>query len=310
MKIASAARVSIVPCIAALAIDGRCLACSLSLQPTLGIHEPQAVALATPEAAQAAAKQLVGVSPRDNWSAAATLEHGGRGADVPFLQEGLANAEIWHIVLSGGHLTLASTPSGVTDKFDRIFDVYLDASTGSLAKVISRWPAGFPIGLPPAGAESAAERMSNSDREAWTALGPDTPSTTLMQAIDEVQRQGGGALGAAQIEAYCVMMSRLQHPEPRAVWSVHLYGLRPMETSLPRGARPVSVHSRNHMRYVVDDQTSKLLYMTTTPQPDIPDGWTYDAEADTFLLPDGSTVGGNDRRGDLGEREKGKEEDR
>jgi hypothetical protein len=241
-------------------------------------------AIASASQAEAAAVRFLGYSARERPELVATLERRGEGAQVPFLDASLHDQDIWHVVVSDAGLILAST-SPDTPRHEVTFDVYLEAASGCVTKIVSRWAPDRPEGLPISSAASLAEKTHRSDDETWVSLGPAAPNLSLMQALDEVQQQGGEVLEAGQIAAYYVAMSRLQHPEPLPVWSIHLRGIPPMETPLPRGAKPVPEYARDHMRYVVNDGTGKCLFMTTTPQPDVPPGWTWDPETRSFQRP-------------------------
>ncbi len=240
---------------------------------------------------KAAAVRFLGYSARDDLALTATLEHGGDGANVPFLDAALRDQDIWHVVVAGAPLRLASNTPGFPAR-EVTLDVYMEAKSGRATAVVSRWPADRPEGLPVSTAPSQAERTRRGDDETWVSLGPADPKLTFMQALDEVQQQGGEIREAGRIVAYFIEMTRLQHPEPLPVWSIHLYGIPPAAYSIPASLGPVPPdydpvpeHARDHMRYVVDDATGKCLFLTTTPQPDIPPGWRYDKKTHSWNHP-------------------------
>jgi hypothetical protein len=213
--------------------------------------------------------------------------------DTPFLSAQLIGRPIWHVVLRDVHVEIASTADGTRDRYYRIFDVYLDEGVSRVLKITSRWPEGVAPILPPPAAESATAKLKASGGEVWHGFPDNGPETTLLQALDEVQREGGGSImSTPQIIAHYVLMSRATTPEPKAVWSIHLRGIPPFETM---GPGSVSKHLRNHMRSVVGDATGKWLFMTTSPQPDIPPGFDLEAD-DTPASGSGSEASGKGKQ--------------
>lgn len=243
-------------------------------------------AIASSAQAETAAVRFLGYSAREDLALSSKLEHGGDGANVPFLDAALRDQDIWHVVVARAPLLLSSNTPG-RPRHEVTFDVYMEAQSGRLTRVVSRWPADRPEGLPLSPAASSAEKTHRGDDETWVVLGPREPNLTLMQSLDEVQQQGGEVHEAGRIEGYLVAMSRRQHSEPLPVWSIHLWGIPPAPASVPREVQPYEVPeaARDHMRYVVDDTTGKCLFLTTTPQPDIPPGWIWDKKTRSWNRP-------------------------
>ncbi len=261
----------------------------------LGLEQPTAEAttnaISSATEAEVAAVRFLGYSARERPGLEASLERGGEGASVPFLDTTLRDQDFWHVVVSGAPLRLASNTPGFP-AHEVTLDVYMEAESGRLTAIVSRWPADRPEGLPVSPAASQAERTHRGDDETWVSLAPADPKLTFMQALDEVQQQGGEIRETGRIVAYFIEMTRLQHPEPLPVWSIHLYGIPPAPCSIPASLGPVPPdydpvpeYVRDHMRYVVDDATGKCLFLTTTPQPDIPPGWTWDKKTRSWNRP-------------------------
>lgn len=262
-------------CILVAAIGAEAYHQPLRQTPT---EEQARTGLTDNAAAVARARSVVGIPSR--------IEVDGRAEliilesdDTPFLSANLLGRQIWHVVLRDVRIELASTPEDVVDPHRRVFDIYLDPDNGRLLKMASRWPEGVPPLPVTWTAESATERIMASGREVWHGFPEGGPQTTFFQALDEIQAQGGGGpSSASQIVAHYVLISKLNHPTPAAVWSIHLRGTPPLVLPQPPGAseRP----GPRHLRSVVDDASGKFVYMTTAPEPSSPPAKALVAPAD------------------------------
>jgi hypothetical protein len=186
--------------------------------------------------------------------------------NTPFLHDQVVGRPLWHVVIADWKLELKSAAPGEHDQFARVFDVFLDPRDGKLLKAVSRWPENVPPIAPQPSARSAEEQMPRSDDERYHGFPDPPPLIDLLHALDIVQRDGSPSpYLAKQIIAHYVMEST-RGGKPRAVWAITLWGTPPFESSYPG----VPVDARNHMRSVVNAETGKCLFSTTTPQPETP----------------------------------------
>jgi hypothetical protein len=186
--------------------------------------------------------------------------------NTPFLHAQIEGRPIWKVVIAGWMLDLKSGGPDEHDRFARTFDVFIDPIDGKLLKAVSRWPEGVPPIAPQPSAQSAEEQMPRSDDERYHGFPDPPPLIDLVHALDIVQRDGSSSpYLAKQIIAHYVMEST-RGGKPRPVWAITHWGIPPFEASYPG----VPVDARNHMRTVVNAETGKCLFSTTTPQPEKP----------------------------------------
>jgi hypothetical protein len=186
--------------------------------------------------------------------------------NTPFLHSQIEGRPIWQVVITGWQLDLKSAGPDEHDRFARVFDVFIDPTDGKLLKAVSRWPENVPTIAPQPSARSAEEQMPRSDDERYHGFPDPPPLIDLVRALDIVQRDGSSSpYLAKQIIAHYVMEST-RGGKPRPVWAITLWGIPPFEASYPG----VPVDARNHMRTVVNAETGRCLFSTTTPQPEKP----------------------------------------
>jgi hypothetical protein len=192
------------------------------------------------------------------------------GDNTPFLARDFENRSVWSVEYSGVSLKLKLANPKYVDKYrqKRTFTVWLDAKTGQLLKIRSKFQgeAGEMRQEPSA---DSAESQLRAAGEFYSGL-PNVsvqPRITFLDAVDAVLSQGiGSPLAAKEIDGLCVMHSKMGST-PRLVWVVTLRGLPPIPAKGPQGDL-VPAWQRNHIRNVVDAVTGKCLFATNVPQPD------------------------------------------
>ncbi len=225
----------------------------------------EAWAVKTEEQAMAKAREIVGLpgrSPARFTAELVTLTED----NTPFLHDQITGRPIWHVVISDWKLELKSAAPAQEDPFSRTFDVFVDPTDGKLLKAASRWPENVPPVAPQPSARSAEEQMPRSDEERYHGFPDPPPRIDLMHALDIVHKDGSfSPYLAKQIIAHYVMQST-HGGKPRAVWAITLWGIPPF----PSGYPGVPVDARNHIRTVLDAETGRCLFSSTTPQPERP----------------------------------------
>lgn len=182
--------------------------------------------------------------------------------DTPFLHNQVRGRPMVHSIIEGVRLTPDSKNGTVRSKA-LAFDVYIDADTKRLVKIVSRQPSGI---APPASHVSVekAELMLSYIGERYEGF-PDTPPRIgFVQALQAVRQEGlGDPLIAKEIVGRYVDLARIGASgiTRKAVWIINLKGIAAIPS--PTGRGPSA--KRNQMRHVVDAQTGKWLYATLKP---------------------------------------------
>ena len=183
--------------------------------------------------------------------------------NTPFLSEQIIARPVWHVVISNWNLELKSAAPDVKDSYTRTFDTFVDPLNGHLLKLVSRWPEGVRRIPAEPGAGSYTKQMRRSGYERYHALPEEDPPISFLDALDGILQGGGNPLIAKQIVGQYVVWSRMGR-QPKSVWAITLRGISPIRAAYPG----VSVHARDHLRYIVDPQTGKWICASSTPQPD------------------------------------------
>ncbi len=185
------------------------------------------------------------------------------GNKTPFLSEQLNGKSVWRVRFGPGSLKLKSSQPGFVDKYQRIFDVILDATTGQLFGVECKF-GGAAEEMRPDPETASAERQLRAASEVYVGLPAVDPKITFLSALDVVLTNGGGSPFVAKEIAGIYVMDSEMNSAPRAVWVITLRGLPPYSFHGP-AAETVPIWHRNHMRSVIDAMRGKFLFATNYP---------------------------------------------
>jgi hypothetical protein len=202
---------------------------------------------------------------------------------TPFLHGQVTNRPIWRVTISNYRIRLPSALPGDADRYERTFDILLDPRNGGLLRISSRWPVSAPPESAPEPRAAFAEQcFRDSGNERYHSFPDAPPKVSFLDALEVIYLDGvGNPLIASQILAHHIMRSSMGR-KPQQVWAVTLRGVPPIRTAYPG----VPIAARDHMRYIVDANTGKWLFMTTCPQPEEPT--TQAAEGKNMgIQPDG-----------------------
>ena len=188
------------------------------------------------------------------------------GERTPFIWKEYNGRSAWRVQYPDVRLRLSPSAPGFQDRYSRTFSVLLDAATGQLISIVSRFGGTDPdLREQPSG--SSAEQQLAAENETYHGLPTRPPRRTFLAVLGIVLNQGiGSPFLAKEIYANYVLHSRRDAPQ-RAVWIVTLRGLPPLAAHGPAGDQ-VPIWQRNHMRNVVDDESGTNLFATNSPQPD------------------------------------------
>lgn len=185
---------------------------------------------------------------------------------TPFLWRQFVGQSAWQVDYVDASLKFETSMPGFVDHYKRRFTVLIDASTGQLISIVSKFN-GQDTDLREQPSAKIAEDQLRDEEEIYYGLPADDPQLTFLQALEVVLNKGiGSPFLAKEIYANYVLHSRGGSPQ-RAVWVVTLRGLPPFAAHGPHGDE-VPVWQRNHMRNVVDDETATNLFATNSPQPE------------------------------------------
>ncbi len=188
-----------------------------------------------------------------------------RQDDTPFLWRTIVGRLAWRVKIEQVSLQLPSATPGFKDEYQRTFQVQLDANTGTLLGITSKYDGKAPD-MRPAPSAQVAEDQLRPEEEMYHQLPDVDPKLRLLDALDVVLAKGiGSPFVAKEIHAVYVMHSRMGSDQ-RAVWAITLRGLPPMQAHGPY-ADSVPAWQRNHMRNVIDAMTGESLFATNSPQP-------------------------------------------
>ncbi|MCZ6654700.1 MAG: FG-GAP repeat protein [Planctomycetota bacterium] len=190
--------------------------------------------------------------------------------NTPYLSSHIVGRELWQVEINDVKLELPSGPPGPLDAYDRTFDVLMDGD-GRLLKIESRWPDGEPLIPPEPEAQATTQQLLYSGNEIYHAFPDEPPLISFVEALDAMARDMGNPLIAKQIKGQYVLWSRLDW-EPRPMWVITLRGIPPHQV---HGPGEVPVHLRDHLRFIVDPETRRWIFATSTPQPDLDENGRY-----------------------------------
>lgn len=183
--------------------------------------------------------------------------------NTPFLTKRFRAGNIWRIVIQNYRISLPAVRPEARDRYTRTVDVCLDANTGGVLKIVTRWPDGVPEIPPEPPAAVVESQMRRAGNERYHAFVDGPPKISFFDALEAIARAGGDPLAAKQIKGQYVLWSKLGS-EPKPVWSITLRGIPAFPAAFPG----VSENARNHLRYIVDGLTGKWLSATSVPQPE------------------------------------------
>ena len=182
--------------------------------------------------------------------------------DTPFLSQETIGRPLWKVTAENVRIELPSADPAFADLYERTFDIFLDAQSGKLVKIASRWPEGVPLmeGEPPV--RIAEEQMRRSGREEYLGFPDSDPTITFLQTLDVILKDGvGSPFLAKQIKAHYVVRSFMDH-EVGPVWAITLRGIPPIWT-----AYELPSYGRRHFRNLVDPRTGRWIGGTNVPGP-------------------------------------------
>ncbi len=195
---------------------------------------------------------------------------------VPFLTPRLVGAMFWEVRAAGVWFSLEQpierrvgpyrVSIALSDDGESLMWIRCrrEALDPALARSLEEWP------VPPH--DVAAQRIGWSNREKWHSLLPHRPRTDFAHALRAIARDFRGTDDAAELWAYCVLWSDLQH-DSVGMWSIEERGTVPVQVGSPGGdGRDVialeSPHLVNHLRHLVFDGSGVWYGAGTSPQPD------------------------------------------
>ncbi len=217
----------------------------------------------TKHAAVAAANKVLGLERTEGVHVDGQIELVAND-NTPFLDEQINRRPLWHLTVSNWRLSLKTGGREPADVAPRTFDVYVEPVSGSVLKIISRWPEGVPAIQPMPSAAFAEQCMRRSGNERYHGFPEEPPGVSFVEALHAVQKHGvGDPVKARQILAHYVLQSKMDR-DPVPVWAITLWGIPPIPLSDP--SAPLS--ARNHVRNIVDARTGNWISAGTSPQPE------------------------------------------
>lgn len=180
---------------------------------------------------------------------------------TPFLKDQIRGRPAIHVVLEDVPLPTGGSEGDARANTTLTLDVYVDAETKHLVKIVSRPPPGV-AKPPPDYSPEMAEKILAIISEHYTGFPDEPPGIGFLAALEAVCKDGMGDPGSAkQIIGRYVLLTRRVTDVPKPVWIIKLRGIGPIPT--PHGRLPAS--KRDHIRNVVDARTGKWLYATLNP---------------------------------------------
>lgn len=179
------------------------------------------------------------------------VESAGLSSVIPFIAVPVSH-KLWRLRFENIRLAAPNPRSA-----GRLFNVclLLDAVEGQLVAV-DAVPAPNDACVQSRAAASSDESDLRKLGERYTSLPLGTPAVTFVQAA----RILGNLQYATGVHALYVLDTSTAHPQPRAIWSLIVVGLPPIQ---PKGGDPHYVNTSSEpLRYGVDAQTGKEIFMT------------------------------------------------
>ena len=195
--------------------------------------------------------------PRSSLAEVATLAV-AEECEVPFLAHSVIGRQVWKLKLENVRVDTSPCSKERIEKYNpKSFEAWIDAKTGQLIKIFSRYEGHDPDLAPEPPADSAAKQMRQTG-EVFVGFPSEPPPVTFLQALGAAA--GSNPLEAKEIFAVCVLMSRFGE-KAVPVWSI-----------IGRGITPVEIHEsnapmyrRNRMRSIVNANTGRLATVTNCP---------------------------------------------
>jgi hypothetical protein len=222
----------------------------------------------TPETALTKAIAIMGLDKDTTWQPPAASKAVTTliiaDDDTPFLHSEVNGRQAFKVRLDRVPVVHRNQNTDtVTARANRNFDLYLDATTGQLLKIVStldtyegRVKSGE-IRIPSA---EEAEEQIRSMNETYEGLPSEIPRTGFLVALAHVF---GNALGSDLIVAQLLNVrvgSRCYQP----AWVVNTHGWGSIVPHAIELQEPQPAYQLNHMRSVLDT-TGKFLYATDVP---------------------------------------------
>ena len=192
--------------------------------------------------------------------------------NTPFLNARIEAAYVWQVTLRDFGILLRFDGADLHDAHSRILDIFIDARTAQLLKIVSRWPASAAPMPPEPPADLYSAQLLQSGNEVYHGFPSEAPGVSFIDALASLLKGAANPLEAEQIVGQYVMWSRVGYSR-RRVWVITIRGDEALWHSFHH---EVPIASRNHMRYIVDAQTGSYLCGSSTPR----------------LMRDGGTQGG------------------
>lgn len=192
--------------------------------------------------------------------------------NTPFLHRQInGKKNVWRIEIKNVRLKLKSVWPRYKDNYLRNFEVLVDPNTGHLLRIRSKFDGYDPNMLPEPPAEWAEARIRGAGYEIYHGFPAEPPKISFLEALDAIMTKGvTSPLLAKEIYASYVMESEMKS-QPRPVWAITLRGIPPLQTiTVPPGVskdKLPPIWQRNHIRFVVNAVTGKVLFANTSPQP-------------------------------------------
>jgi hypothetical protein len=176
-----------------------------------------------------------------------------RDSTTPFLSDSIEGKTAWRVEFKDIILREGARP--IT------FDVLLDAETGRLFEIRSRY-VGPPDERPCEPPAKIAREQLGMNIEKYNGFPTKLPVISFVKALDSLF---GSPLSAKQTVALYVT-NCLQQREPRPVWAISLHGLPPI---------PVKYGTIDFMRSVIDAQTGQRLLEVNLPYMSCDPTWYW-----------------------------------
>lgn len=192
------------------------------------------------------------------------------GESLPFLKMRLNGRETWRIEFNDVKLDRDSGNDKLRNPFIQKLIVFLCPESGTTIKIVSSWPSTEPR-LPSYPSCTDQEQQLRANSIVFTGLPKGPARISFCKAIESTDSYSPQT---KQLLAYRVMESHMDG-ESREVWAIHLRGIPSPAFSGPIGADLALVPecATNHLREVIDAESGKWIYATSTPQPS---GWLED----------------------------------
>ncbi len=187
--------------------------------------------------------------------------------NTPFLHEKVKGRKnVWLVEAKDFHLKLKKADPNSQDQYIRNFRILMDPNNGNLLKISSKYDGNDPdVGTEP----NAANAEKYLGGENYSGF-PDTPpQISFLDALDIVADFGiGHPYYAKEMDAKYIWYSNIWDiKELQRVWVINLRGIPSIPHSNTVGDSPVNIRQVNHIRYVINADTGKILKCNNGPIP-------------------------------------------